>query len=67
MTFTAAEHATDTQERLDGIELAYPINIGSNVWFNTNSIILPDITYGDDVVFRACCVVTRNVNAFCML
>lgn len=47
MTFTTAGHATDPQERMDGVEFAYPINIGSNVWFGANSIVLPGVTIGD--------------------
>ncbi|CUM56785.1 uncharacterized protein AC631_05287 [Debaryomyces fabryi] len=67
VTFTTAGHATDPQERLDGVEFAYPINIGSNVWFGANSIILPGITIGDGVVVGAGSVVTKSVSSDCVV
>lgn len=65
MTFTTAGHATDPQERMDGVEFAYPINIGSNVWFGANSIVLPGVTIGDGVVVGAGGVVTKDISSRC--
>lgn len=62
VTFTTAGHATDPQERQDGVEFAHPINIGSNVWFGANSIVLPGVTIGDGVVVGAGSVVTKNIS-----
>lgn len=67
VTFTTAGHATDPQERMDGVEFAYPINIGSNVWFGTNSIVLPGVTIGDGVVVGAGSVVTKDISNDCVV
>lgn len=67
VTITTAGHATDPQKRLDGVEFAYPINIGSNVWFDANSIILPGITTGDGVVVGAGSVITKSASSNCVV
>lgn len=67
VTFTTAGHATDPQERMDGVEFAYPINIGSNVWFGSNSIVLPGVTIGDSVVVGAGSVVTKDISSNCVV
>lgn len=67
VTFTTAGHATDPQERVDGVEFAYPINIGSNVWFGANSIVLPGVTIGDGVVVGANSVVTKDISSNCLV
>lgn len=66
VTFTTAGHATDPQERLSGVEFAYPINVGSNVWFGANSYVLPGVTIGDGAVIGAGSVVTKNIASNCV-
>lgn len=56
-----AGHPLDVKRRNAGLEYAYPINIGNNVWIGAQSIILPGVTIGDNAVIAAGTVVNRNV------
>lgn len=42
------------------------INIGSNVWIGSNSIILKGVTVGDNVVIAAGSVVTKDIPSNCI-
>lgn len=61
--FTTVTHPTDPQGRLDGIEYAKPITVGSNVWFGANVTVMPGVTIGDGAVCGAGTVVTKDVPA----
>ena len=56
-----AGHPLDVKRRNAGLEYAYPIKIGNNVWIGAHSIILPGVTIGDNVVIAAGTVVNRDV------
>lgn len=56
-----AEHHRDPVKRRAGLEIAKPVNIGTNVWLGGGSIILGGITIGDDAVIGAGAVVTKDV------
>ena len=57
----AADHPRDPQTRRDGLELARPIAIGSNVWLGAAAIVLPGVSVGDDSIIGAGSVVTREI------
>lgn len=61
--FYTAGHPIDYEQRNQGLEYAYPITVGSNVWFGGNCIILPGVTIGDNCVIGAGSVVTRDIPA----
>lgn len=59
--FYTAGHPIDVEQRNAGLEYAYPISVGSNVWFGGNVIVMPGVTIGDNCVIGAGSVVTRNI------
>lgn len=61
VTFTTATHPTEPVPRKQGIELAYPIKVGNNVWFAAGCTILPGVTIADGAVIGAGAVVTKDV------
>lgn len=58
-----ATHPLDPKLRAAGLELAYPIRIGNNVWIGGGAIILPGVTIGDGAVIGAGSVVRSDVPA----
>ncbi len=56
-----AEHHKDAALRAQGLEIAKPVTIGSNVWIGGAAIILGGITIGDGAIIGAGSVVTRDV------
>ena len=59
-----AGHPLDASDRNKGLEYAYPITIGNNVWIGAGVIILPGVTIGNNVVIGAGSVVTKNIPAY---
>lgn len=59
--FYTAGHPEDTELRNDGIEYAYPITVGNNVWIGAGVSVLPGVTIGDDTVIGAGSVVTHDI------
>lgn len=56
-----AGHPLDVEQRNKGLEYAYPVTIGDNVWIGAGVHILPGVTVGDNVVIGAGSVVTKNI------
>lgn len=46
--FYTAGHPLNAAERNKGLEYAYPIRIGNNVWIGAGVSILPGVTIGDN-------------------
>lgn len=61
--FYTAGHPLDVKQRNAGIEYAYPITIGNNVWIGANVSVLPGVTIGDGCVIGAGSVVNRDIPA----
>lgn len=59
--FYTAGHPINVQERNAGLEYAYPIKVGNNVWFGGNVCVMPGVTIGDNVVIGAGSVVTKDI------
>ncbi|PRR82071.1 sugar O-acetyltransferase [Clostridium vincentii] len=60
--FTAG-HPIDAEIRNSGVEYAFPITIGNNVWIGGGVIVTPGVTIGDNVVIGAGSVVTKDIPA----
>mgnify|MGYP002555963393 FL=1 len=56
-----AGHPLHPDSRNSGYEYGIPITIGDNVWIGGNSVILPGVTIGSNVVIRAGSVVTKDI------
>ncbi len=61
--FSAAGHPLDIEQRNAGLEFAYPIKVGNNVWIGANVVVLPGVTIGDGTVVGAGSVVNRDLPA----
>lgn len=59
--FYTAGHPIDYERRNKGLEYAYPITIGNNVWIGADVHVMPGVTIGDDVVIGGGSVVVRNI------
>jgi maltose O-acetyltransferase len=57
----AATHPTDHVARRSGLELARPIEVGSDVWIGGGAILCPGVRVGARSVIGAGSVVTRDV------
>ena len=59
--FSTAGHPLDYEQRNRGLEYAYPIKVGNNVWFGAGVIVLPGVTIGDNTVIGAGSIVNRDI------
>lgn len=59
--FYTAGHPIDAHRRNMGLEYAYPITIGDNVWIGAGVHVMPGVTIGSDVVIGAGSIVTKNI------
>lgn len=66
-SFYTAGHPIDYKTRNKGLEYAYPIKVGNNVWIGGNVTVLPGVTIGNNVVIAAGAVVTKDVPDNCMV
>lgn len=62
--FYTAGHPLNAAERNKGLEYAYPIRIGNNVWIGAGVSILPGVTIGDNCVIGAGSVVVKDIPPF---
>lgn len=61
--FYTAGHPLEAAPRNEGLEYAYPITIGNNVWIGAQVAVLPGVTIGDNAVIGAGSVVTKDIPA----
>lgn len=61
--FYTAGHALDVEQRNMGLEIAFPITIGNNVWIGGNVCVLPGVSIGDNTVIGSGSVVTKDIPA----
>lgn len=56
-----AGHPENIKNRNAGLEYAYPITIGHNVWIGGNVVITPGVTIGDNTIIGAGSIVTKSI------
>lgn len=59
--FYTAGHAIDVEQRNHGLEIAWPITVGNNVWIGGSVSVMPGVTIGDNTVIGGGSVVTKDI------
>ncbi len=59
--FHTSGHPIDFERRNQGLEYAYPIVVGNNVWFGAGVQVMPGVTIGDNVVIGGGSVVVKDI------
>ena len=59
--FYTAGHPIDAERRNQGLEYAYPITIGDNVWIGAGVQVMPGVTIGSNVVIGGGSVVVKDI------
>ncbi len=59
--FHTAGHPIDAERRNQGLEYAYPITVGDNVWIGAGVQVMPGVTIGSDVVIGGGSVVVKDI------
>lgn len=61
--FYTAGHPIDAKRRNQGLEYAYPITVGNNVWIGAGVHVMPGVTIGDNVVIGGGSVVVKDIHS----
>lgn len=64
--FYTAGHPIDFERRNEGLEYAYPITVGDNVWIGAGVQVMPGVTIGSDVVIGGGSVVVKDIPSHCV-
>lgn len=59
--FYTAGHPIDFERRNQGLEYAYPITVGNDVWIGAGVQVMPGVTIGNDVVIGGGSVVVKDI------
>ena len=59
--FYTAGHPIDAERRNQGLEYAYPITVGSDVWIGGGVQVMPGVTIGSDVVIGSGSIVVHDI------
>lgn len=59
--FYTAGHPVDFERRNKGLEYAYPITVGDNVWIGGGVQVMPGVTIGSNVVIGGGSVVVKDI------
>lgn len=59
--FHTAGHPIDYERRNEGLEYAYPITVGDNVWIGAGVQVMPGVTIGSNVVIGGGSVVVKDI------
>lgn len=64
--FYTAGHPINHERRNEGLEYAYPITVGNNVWIGAGVQVMPGVTIGDNVVIGGGSVVVKDIPDNCV-
>ncbi len=64
--FHTSGHPIDFERRNQGLEYAYPISVGNNVWFGAGVQVLPGVTIGNNSVIGGGSVVVKDIPDNCL-
>jgi len=64
--FHTAGHPLDYRRRNQGLEYAYPIIVGNNVWIGAGVQVMPGVTIGDNSVIGGGSVVVKDIPDNCV-
>ena len=64
--FHTAGHPVDFERRNRGLEYAYSITVGDNVWIGAGVQIMPGVTIGSNVVIGGGSVVVKDIPGNCV-
>ena len=59
--FYTAGHPIDAERRNQGLECAYPITVGDNVWIGAGVHVMPGVKIGSNVVIGGGSVVVKDI------
>lgn len=59
--FHTSGHPVDFERRNKGLEYAYPITVGDNVWIGAGVQVMPGVSIGDNVVIGGGSVVVKDI------
>lgn len=59
--FYTAGHPIDSDLRNTGLEYAYPITVGDNVWFGAGVHVMPGVNIGSNVVIGGGSIVVKDI------
>ena len=59
--FHTSGHPIDYERRNQGLEYAYPISVGNNVWFGAGVQVMPGVTIGNNVVIGSGSIVVKDI------
>ena len=60
-SFYTAGHPIDAERRNQGLEYAYPITVGDNVWIGAGVQVMPGVKIGSNVVIGGGSVVVKDI------
>ena len=64
--FHTAGHPIDFERRNQGLEYAYPITVGDNVWIGAGVQVMPGVSIGSNVVIGGGSVVVKDIPSNCV-
>ena len=59
--FHTAGHPIDAERRHKGLESAYPISVGNDVWIGAGVQVMPGVTIGSNVVIGGGSIVVKDI------
>ena len=62
-SFYTAGHPIDASQRSAGLEYAYPVEIGNDVWIGGGTTVLPGVSIGDNCTIGGGSVVVKSIPA----